>query len=210
MSLPSPSAIWKARYDSGQTPWEADSVRADLKAFLKRRGKGINSPSSGHSRVLILGCGMGQEIKAFADTGCDVTAIDFAEDAVELAGQFVGPGCAARIILGDFFAHRFDSASFDLIYEHAFLCAFPPRLREAYRDRVATLLKHGGDLVGYFYYNKPELDPGPPYGFAWGTSDELFGRHFILLKDLPVQDSLPVFAGRERWQEQRRTAHRSR
>ncbi len=72
--------------------------------------------------------------------------------------------------------------------------------------RMAGLLKYQGSLLGYFYYQKPVISEGPPYGFAWGTADELFGRHFILLKDVPVQDSVPVFAGRERWQEWRRTS----
>jgi hypothetical protein len=33
----------------------------------------------------------------------------------------------------------------------------------------------------------------------------LFGRHFLLIRDEVAADSLPVFAGHERWLEHRRT-----
>lgn len=199
MSHPSEPSFWDTRYESSNTPWDFGGIPADLRAFLKRRLK--TKP-----RLLIPGCGHGHEIRAFADAGYDVTAIDFSRAAVERARLNAGADLADRVILADFFQHDFAAGAFDVIYERTFLCALTPDRREAYRDRVATLLKRGGDLVGYFYYKEPDLAAGPPYGFAWGTSDELFGRHFILTKDVPVNDSLPIFAGRERWQEQKRTS----
>jgi hypothetical protein len=35
---------------------------------------------------------------------------------------------------------------------------------------------------------------------------EIFGKYFRLLRDLKVSDSVPMFAGMERWQEWERTA----
>ncbi len=206
MSLPAHIDFWNTRYASGRTPWEFNGIPANLQAFLKKKSKGTTPTASPRGSVLIPGCGTGQEIKAFAEAGFEVTAIDFSEVAVKKARELLGPALGDRIIIGDFFTHEFAPASFDFVYERAFLCAFPPELRIAYRDRVAGVLKRGGDLIGYFYYKTPDRKAGAPYGFAWGSSDELFGRHFILLKDVPVTDSVPVFAGRERWQEQRRTA----
>jgi len=206
MSHPVHIDFWNTRHASSQTPWECNGVPANLKAFLNKKTKGTAPTSAGRGSVLIPGCGAGHEIMAFAEAGYDVTAIDYSGAAVSKAREKFGPGVADRIIIGDFFTHEFAPASFDFVYERAFLCAFPPELRISYRDRVASLLKRGGDLIGYFYYKTPDRKAGPPYGFAWGSSDELFGRHFILLKDVPVTDSIPVFAGRERWQEQRRTA----
>ncbi|MEJ1972938.1 MAG: hypothetical protein WDM96_10910 [Lacunisphaera sp.] len=54
-----------------------------------------------------------------------------------------------------------------MIYERAFVSSFTPDRRPAYRDRVAQLLKYRGLLLGYYYYNKPSLADGPPFGFAW-------------------------------------------
>jgi SAM-dependent methyltransferase len=199
MSTPSQPEYWNTRYLKDDTPWEFDGIPADLKLFLKKKGKG--------AKVLIPGCGSGHEIKAFAEADYNVTAIDFAPFAVDRAKRMVGPKLASHVLLGDFFQYDFPGESFDLIYERAFVCSLTPERRPAYRDRMAQLLKYRGLLIGYYYYKQPVLSEGPPYGFAWGTADDLFSRYFLLTKDEPVSDSLPAFAGRERWQERRRTAH---
>jgi len=174
-------------------------VPSDLAIYLKRHKKG--------GRVLIPGCGSGYEIKAFTDAGYEVTAMDLAPAAVERARKFVGPALAKNIFTGDFFQYDFGSAQFDVIYERTFICSLLPERREAYRNRVSSLLKYRGSLLGYFYYQVPDLKAGPPFGFAWGTADDLFSRHFLLVKDTVVSDSLPIFAGRERWQEWHRTSY---
>lgn len=201
---PSHPDFWNSRILSGKTPWDFGGVPAALQKFLKTRPKG--STPVQRSRVLIPGCGSGYEISAFATAGFEVTALDFAPAAVALARKLAGPALAKNILTGNFFDYDFPAASFDYIYERTFLCSLLPDRRPAYRDRVAQLLKYRGILLGYFYYQIPVLKEGPPYGFAWGTADELFARYFLLGKDEPATDSLPLFAGRERWQEWHRTS----
>ena len=196
---PSHPSYWNLRYESGATPWDFGGVPADLRVYLKRHPKG--------GRVLIPGCGSGYEIKAFADAGYDVTAMDLSPVAVERARKLAGSALAKNIFTGDFFQYDFTAGAFDVIYERTFICAILPERREAYRNRAAALLKYRGSLLGYFYYQAPVVADGPPFGFAWGTADELFSRHFLLVKDTPVTDSLPIFAGRERWQEWHRTSY---
>ena len=196
---PSHPEFWDQRYQSGQTPWDFGGVPAGLSSYLRHHPRG--------GRVLIPGCGSGYEIKAFADAGSAVTALDLSPAAVARAHQVAGPALAPNILVGDFFAHDFGAVPFDVIYERTFLCSLLPERREAYRNRVAALLRHRGSLLGYFYYQPPgPAEAGPPFGFAWGAADELFARYFLLVKDLPVADSVPLFAGRERWQERSRTA----
>lgn len=191
--------FWDARYRAEETPWDFGGAPAALKAFLKKPGKNV--------RVLIPGCGSGHDVVAFARAGYDVTALDFSAEAVAVARLRAGPELAPRIQQADFFAAPLKPGSFDVVYERTFLCSLSPDRREAYACRVAELLKPGGLFAGFFYYQKTPLEEGPPWGLAWGESDELFSRLFLLTKDLPVDDSLPVFAGRERWQEQRRTSY---
>ncbi len=199
MSDPSHPHFWTSRYESGQTPWDFGGVPADLKEYLRSNPKG--------GRVLIPGCGWGYEVQAFADAGYDVTAIDISPAAVERAHKLVSSALSNRIMVRDFFQHHgFAHASFDLVYERNFLDALLPERREAYRDHMSRLLKYGGSLIGYFYYQNTDLNEGPPFGLAWGEADDLFSRHFILMKDMPVADSLPIYAGRERWQERRRNS----
>lgn len=202
---PSHPEYWNSRYASGQTPWDFGGVPAGLQEYIRRKVKGSNPNARG--RVLIPGCGAGYELKAFADAGFAVTGLDISSVAVERARQLVGPAQAANVLQGDFFSYDFGAAAFDLIYERNFLCAITPDRREAYRDRVAQLLKYRGSLLGYFYYQKPDMASGAPFGFAWGTADDLFARYFLLGKDTPVSDSLPIYAGRERWQEWHRTSY---
>ena len=199
MNDPSEPEFWNSRYKTGQTPWNFGGVPADLKEYLQRNPKG--------GRVLLPGCGWGYEVQAFADAGYDVTAIDYSSAAVERARKLVNPELAKRIVEKDFFQPNFPNASFDVIYERTFLCAIMPEQRKAYRDQMTRLLKYGGSLIGYFYYQNTTKQDEPPFGLAWGEADELFARHFVLTRDIPVNDSLPVFATRERWQERRRTAH---
>lgn len=190
---------WDQRYESKNTPWDFGGVPSTLQDYLKRNPKG--------GKVLIPGCGHGHEIEAFVAAGYDVTAVDLSPVAVQRVQERVGADLARHIYTGDFFKANFPVGSFDVVYERTFLCALPPEQRPAYRDAVARLLRTGGAFIGYFYYNKTDPRTGPPFGLAWGESDLLFARHFLLLRDIPSPDSVPVFAGRERWQESRRTAH---
>ena len=72
---------------------------------------------------------------------------------------------------------------------------------------MAELLRPGGVLAGLYFFG--EKDNGPPYGLAPDEPKKLFGRNFALTRDEPVapEESLPLFAGRERWQERTRKPH---
>ncbi len=199
MPHPSEPIFWDERYASGTTPWDFGGVPSNLSAYMT----GPRRPKTG--RILVPGCGSAHEVKLFAAAGLDVTAIDFSPRAVERAREVVGPALAPRVVEADFFTHPFKDGEFDLVYERTFLCSLEPDLREAYRRRIAQLLKPRGLYFGYFFYKKTDPADGPPHGLAWGEGDELFSKHFLLLKDDPVEDSLPLFAGRERWQERMRT-----
>ena len=59
------------------------------------------------------------------------------------------------------------------------------------------------NLFGIFFYGT-EPEP-PPYPINNTQAKELFGKYFRLNRDLKVSDSVPMFAGMERWQEWERT-----
>ena len=181
--------FWDTRYTSGETPWDFHGVPAALKAFLK------TSPAGS---VLIPGCGSAYEVRAFAEAGWKVAGIDFSPVAVERARFELGP-LANRVVQDDFFKHAFGSQRFDVIYERTFLCALPPDLWPAYVERMIQLLGPNGKLAGIFLYGD-NAEP-PPYPLTPAKASELLGKNFSLIKTLPVTDSLPLFAGNERWQE---------
>jgi hypothetical protein len=60
----------------------------------------------------------------------------------------------------------------------------------------------GGLLAGFFYFgNKPG---GSPFGIMPGRLDALLSPSFECIHNRPVNDSIRVFAGKERWQVWRR------
>jgi len=180
--------FWNRRYRMGRTPWDFGGVPAALIDWLATAAPG---------RVLIPGCGSGYEVRAFHEHGWDVQAIDFSTAAVERAHDVLG-ALAGRVILDDFFTHEFGEPKFDVIYERTFLCSLPPDLWPRVVRRATELLVTGGKLIGFFLYGH-ENDP-PPYPLTEPEARALFDAQFTRVEDKPVQDSLPLFAGRERWQ----------
>jgi SAM-dependent methyltransferase len=194
---PTDPRFWNERYASSRTPWDLGGVPAALMRFLAKH------PGHG-KRVLIPGCGSGYEVAPFAHAGYAVTAIDFSPPAVARARARLGPTLGDHVVEGDFFSHDFADAPFDLVYERTFLCALPPELWPKIIARTASLLKPGGTLAGLYFFG--EKDDGPPFGLAPGEPAKLFGPQFVMVADEPVPaaESLPLFAGHERWQERRR------
>ena len=180
--------FWDKRFRENFTPWDAGRVPASLEQFLRTEPRG--------QRVLLPGCGSSYEVRAFAQAGFEVIAIDFAPAAVERARRILGP-LAQLVRLEDFF--KFDPGGpFDLVYERAFLCALPRHTWPRYAPRVAELLRPGGRLVGFFFFD--DQDRGPPFGLKSGELETLLEEHFDRAADSAVSDSIPIFAGKERWQ----------
>jgi SAM-dependent methyltransferase len=184
--------FWESRYRDRVTPWDAGKVPDALRAYAKR--------ITGRGRILIPGCGSGYEGYYLIENGFDVLAIDFSPAAVEIAQRNLG--CFAQNVqLADFFSFDFGKP-FDVVYERAFLCALPPRIWPQYARRAAEILRADGELAGFFFL-KP-TGKGPPFGTSPGALRALLDPYFELVEDEPVDDSLPVFQGAERWQVWRR------
>jgi SAM-dependent methyltransferase len=188
--------FWQRCFLEGQTPWDAGGVPEEVESYLAR--------PQAQGRVLIPGCGAAYEALAFHQAGHQVVAVDFSPAALAVARKTLGSLYGEMTLLADFFHPPFAPHSFDLVYERAFFCALPRRLWPAYVLRVAELLRPGGALIGFFYFN--EREKGPPFGLQVGELHRLLNRRFIFEADEPSRGSAPIFAGRERWFEWRRRA----
>jgi SAM-dependent methyltransferase len=190
---PADPEFWELRYGARFAPWDAGKVPAQLLAFVA----GSARPRS----VLVPGCGSAWDVRCFAEHGWDVTGIDFSRAAVEEARRILGP-FARHVREADFFA-AIAGAPFEVVYERAFLCALPRRLWRDWGARMAELVAPGGVLAGYFFFDAGER--GPPFPLhSQGELDLLLGPAFERIDDAPVDDSIPVFRGKERWQVWRR------
>jgi hypothetical protein len=190
---PGEPEFWDLRYGARFAPWDAGKVPARLRAFAAARPRAAT--------VLVPGCGSAWDVRAFAQNGWDVLGIDFSHAALAAALPILGHH-ASRARHADFFA-AIAEAPFDVVYERAFLCALPRRMWPDWARRVAELVKPGGSLAGFFYFDSGER--GPPFPLnSRQELDELLDPAFERLEDEPVADSIPVFAGKERWQAWRR------
>ncbi|MBI1993520.1 MAG: methyltransferase domain-containing protein, partial [Deltaproteobacteria bacterium] len=190
---PSAPEFWDVRFREGRVPWDAGGVPHELAEYL--------AGASGGGRALIPGCGAAYEVAAFHEAGYEVIAIDFSPAAVAAAARALGP-LQGTVRLGDFFQYDFGMVRFDIIYERAFLCSLPRRFRPDYCARVFDLLRPGGLLIGFFFYDPGES--GPPFGLGQGELHDLLKERFVLAADEEARSSVSVFAGRERWQVWRR------
>ena len=181
--------FWEERYRSAVTPWDAGETPAALLDWLARE----------RSRwtVLVPGCGSGYEVRAFAEHGHDVLAIDFSDAALQAARKRTA-SVSAHIQNADFF--QLSEGPFDVVYERTFLCALPPPLRAQWAERVRALVRPGGRLVGFFFFDSNLK--GPPFGISSQALHALLDEHFELRCDkaIPAEQSVPVLAARERWQ----------
>lgn len=190
---PADPEFWDLRYGASFVPWDAGRVPAQLRRLVQTEGT--------TRRVLVPGCGSAWDVRFLAERGWDVLGIDFSDAALAAARPVLGPH-ATRVRKGDFFA-PIPEAPFDLVYERAFLCALPRRLWRDWGVRVAALAAPGGRLAGFFHFDTAQR--GPPFGLrAQEELDLLLGPAFERVADEPVDDSIAVFEGKERWQVWRR------
>lgn len=184
--------FWDERFEQHFTPWDQSSVPAELRRFVAQ----ADAPLS----TLIPGCGADHAVAHLAASGWPVVAIDFSASAVAAARSALGV-YADRVVQADFFVFA-PSVPIHFIYERAFLCALP---RSQWSDVVAhwaQLLPAGGLLGGFFFFD--DKAGGPPFGADHRQLAHLMQPYFVLLEDQPAEASIPLFAGRERWQVWRR------
>ena len=184
--------FWCKRFGEGVTPWDAGKMPDAFADFVAAHATPLTT--------LIPGCGSAWEASHLAELGWPVTALDFSPTAIARAREVLG-NANVHLVCDDFFTFT-PSQPLELIYERAFLCALPRKLWADWGQRIADLLPSDGLLAGYFFIC--EQPKGPPFGILQTQLDELLQPNFERLVDQDVADSIPVFAGRERWQLWRR------
>jgi len=190
---PADPSFWDLRYEARFAPWDAGRVPSRLREFVEASSKPL--------RALVPGCGSAWDVRYLAERGWNVTGLDFSAEAVAAARAVLGP-LGDRVAQGDVFA-PIASEPFEVVYERAFLCALPRRMWPDWSERMASLVQRGGVLAGFFFFD--EGVRGPPFPLhSQHELDDLLVASFERIEDLDVSDSIPVFAGKERWQRWRR------
>jgi SAM-dependent methyltransferase len=148
--------------------------------------------------MVVLGAGRGHDAREFARHGFDVTAVDFAAEAVQAMRDLSDVNAPVTIIQGDIFQlPREWNENFDYVLEYTCFCAIDPSRRADYADVVVRLLKPGGIFIDLAI----PLDShagGPPFAVSIPEILRLFGeRGFQLLQRGRPTDSVPDRLGLE-------------
>lgn len=147
-------SAWQARYDEGRTGWDRGGPNPQLLTWLEQA-------AIEPCRILIPCCGHGHEAIALAELGFEVTAIDFADTAVEsLRQRSARGGLAVEVFQSDVLAFQ-TAKPFDAIYEQTCLCALHPQHWQAYADCIQGWLHRDGKVLAFFMQSG--TDAGPPY-----------------------------------------------
>lgn len=147
------AGYWDERWENANTPWDIGNASSPLIEYLSQY-------ENKEAKILIPGCGRAHEAEYLMQQGFQhVTLIDIAPRACELLEEkFQNQNI--QILCQDFFQLE---GTFDLILEQTFFCALPPALRQAYADKMASLLSKGGLLVGVLF-DRAFTHEGPPFG----------------------------------------------
>ena len=170
-----PPTEWEALYQSGETPWNKGEASPGLVDYLS----GVEVPGS--CEVLVPGCGLGHDVRAFANHGWSATGFDIAPTAMRKAAeQSSDSNARIEFRVGDFLRdapHR----HYDLIFEHTLFCAIDPGQRDNYVQAVRRWLRPGGQFLAV-YYMIDDVD-GPPFGVTREEISERFSPTFSMTRE---------------------------
>ncbi|MBI3135084.1 MAG: methyltransferase domain-containing protein [Bacteroidetes bacterium] len=177
---------WDKRWQNQQTGWDVGHISTPLKDYFDQL-------TDKKLKILIPGCGNAYEAEYLWEQGFHNT---FIVEISELAvASFLKryPGFPKEhIFTTDFFKLE---GQFDLVVEQTFFCAIDPKLRTAYAQKVAQLLKPGGKLVGVLFNR--DFEGGPPFGGWRDEYIQTFNPYFELKVIETAYNSIPPRAGTE-------------
>jgi SAM-dependent methyltransferase len=148
---------WGKYYQEENTAWDLGEpsppfVRLFKKGVLKK------------GKMAVPGCGKGHEVLFFAKENFEVTAIDFAKEALQIVQEKLQKASLkAKLLQKDFLClDPEEDGRYDYILEQTCYCAIEPVKRGNYVRAAHRLLRPHGELIGLFY----DIDnaDGPPFG----------------------------------------------
>ncbi|MGB0385172.1 MAG: class I SAM-dependent methyltransferase [Ardenticatenaceae bacterium] len=152
-----------ADHDAGRVPWAKLEPRPLMLEWLEQeqmRGDG--------RRVLVVGCGLGDDAEELARRGFAVTAFDISETAVAWCQERF-PNSAVDYQVADMFAPPDEWVeAFDLVLEVNIVQALPLSWRERAIAAEAQFVAPGGQLLILCMGRDDDImePPGPPWPMA--------------------------------------------
>ncbi|HWF86350.1 MAG TPA: class I SAM-dependent methyltransferase [Vicinamibacterales bacterium] len=121
-------------FDAGLLPWEEDLVERFVPAG---------------ARVLLIGCGSGRDLLAFAERGYEVTGVEPAASALLIARRTLLERRLSATLVEGFFEDVPIPGAFDVVIFSFYCYTFIPESRRRIESlrKAAALLKPGGHIL---------------------------------------------------------------
>lgn len=188
---------WEADYERKTDGWDLGGPTPIFKRLALRASRQLIP-----GQMIVLGAGRGHDAREFARNGFQVSAVDFASQAVQEMHRLADPEAPVEILQHDIFAlpEALDQ-SFDYVLEYTCfprhlrpgqVCAIDPKRRAEYADVVTRLLKPNGIYIDLAF----PLDGrkgGPPFAVTESEIMDLFQeRGFKLVsREKPAESISP-------------------
>ena len=183
---------WEESYQSGEMGWDLGRTTPVFENWIQSKSDPLS--------ICILGAGNGWDALHFSKLGHTVTAVDFAESAINNMHKSAQRyDLSINVLHLDIFdlSQKFHQ-DFDVVLEYTCFCAIDPMRRKDYIEMVSHILKPEGELVGLFFpIDKDPTDGGPPFGVDIHATTLLFSRYMRLIKKETSQLSIERRKGRE-------------
>ncbi|MBU0458809.1 class I SAM-dependent methyltransferase [Patescibacteria group bacterium] len=167
MQNSTPKSIWNSRYKKYKH-YTHPHVDFTLKSYEYIK----DIPNC---RLLDIGCGDGRDSIFFAEKGIDVTAIDFAEEAIE---QINADHSSINARVMDITEMKFPDDSFDVVYAHLTLHYFDDETTEKIIKNIYRMLKKDG-----YFFIKCKSVKDSLYGKGEKVGEDMYKsdhvRHFF-------------------------------
>ncbi len=168
--------FWQSIYKNHDNGWD---LGAPTPVFENLLSTGRFAPG----KMIVLGAGHGHDARSFARAGFDVTAVDFAQQAVEAMRLRDEPDTPVEILQTDIFAlpESYDG-KFDYLLEYTCFCAIDPLRHEEYANLVERLLKPEAHYIALAFPIE-DRPGGPPYTVSPDELEAMFTiRGFDILE----------------------------
>jgi SAM-dependent methyltransferase len=177
------SASWSAYFeelyrdadgDPGRVPWADQRANPAMTAWLNCEAPGLIRPGAS---VVVVGCGLGDDVRDLCDRGYGATGFDVSPTAVQWA-RTRHPSLADHFMVADLFSPPSGLIRrADLVIEINTIQSFHPTLRERAASAIAGLARPRGTIL-VICRGRDETDAipdQPPFPLAKRELQSLFG-----------------------------------
>ena len=172
---------WEKSYQTGDMGWDLGKPTPIFDDWIQSQTDSLS--------ICFLGAGNGWDAINFAEKGHNVTAVDFAESAINnMRTSAKKKGVKINLIHSDIFSLcNLYNHTFDIVLEYTCFCAIDPARRVDYARMTNKILKPDGKLVALLFpIDKDINDDGPPFAVDLDSTISLFSKYFKLdTKEIP-------------------------